>query len=88
MTRLQSVDPIAELRQQMDDLNDRLREQQQSPWLTSAEACDYLRYTGKHRLIALYRYLKRKGIATARRERRLLIAKADLQRSMGVRRHG
>lgn len=58
----------------------------ESTWLTSHEACDYLRYTGKHRLRSLYQFIADKGIATARRgTRRLLIARADLEKAIGAR---
>lgn len=57
-----------------------------SPWLTSREACAYLRYAGKAQLVSLYRFLKAHGIATARRGGRLLIARRDLDRAIGARR--
>src|SRR6185436_9944284 len=57
----------------------------ESPWLTSREACAYLRYTGKAQLISLYRFLKTNGVASARRGGRLLIARADLDRAIGAR---
>lgn len=56
-----------------------------SPWFTSREACAYLRYTGKAQLVSLYRFLKANGIATARRNGRLLIARRDLDRAIGAR---
>lgn len=57
----------------------------ESPWLTTREACDYLRYTGKHRLRSLYRFLERTGIPTSRRSPRcILIARADLLRALGA----
>lgn len=56
-----------------------------SPWLTSQEACDYLRYTGKARLVSLYRFLKRHGVVKLYRDGRLLIARADLDRAIGAR---
>lgn len=52
-------------------------------WLTTLEACDYLRYTGKHRLRALYRFIERKGIKTYTRSRRaLLISRVDLDQAI------
>lgn len=57
---------------------DHLREIR-SPWLTTQEACDYLRYTGKHRLRSLYKFLARNGVPTSRRSARSnLIARADI----------
>lgn len=48
-------------------------------WLTTTEACDYLRYTGKHRLRSLYKFIARNQVKTSRRSaRRLLIARRDL----------
>jgi len=55
------------------------------PWLKRTEACDYLRYTGKHRLRSLYRFIEREGIRTARRGRRVLVLKADVDRAVGAR---
>jgi len=55
-----------------------------SPWLTTAEACEYLRYTGKHRLRSLYRFIQQQGIRTARRGRRVLLASADVKRAIGA----
>lgn len=57
-----------------------------SPWLTSQEACDYLRYVGKARLISLYRFLKQNGIPKAWCNGRLRIARADLDRALTARR--
>lgn len=54
-----------------------------SPFLTTTEACVYLRYGGKHRLRTLYRFLQRKGIRTSRRHRRLLIRRRDLDAAIG-----
>jgi excisionase family DNA binding protein len=55
-----------------------------SPYLRTDEACDYLRYAGKHRLRSLYRFIQRAGIRTARRGRRVLVVKADLDRAIGA----
>jgi len=55
-----------------------------SPWLTTDEACTYLRYAGKCRLRSLYAFLKDKGVPTARRGHTLLIARADLDRAIGA----
>ena len=55
-----------------------------SPWLNTAECCDYLRYTGKHRLRSLYRFVQQHGIRTARRGRRVLVLAADVKRAIGA----
>ena len=55
-----------------------------SPYLLTVEACDYLRYVGKHRLRSLYRFIEREGIRTARRGRRVLVLKADVDRAIGA----
>lgn len=55
-----------------------------SPWMKTGEACEYLRYEGKHRLRSLYRFLKKQGIPTARRDGTILIARADLDKALGV----
>lgn len=56
-----------------------------SPYLKTSEACEYLRYTGKHRLRSLYRFIQTQGIRTARRGRRVLVLKADVDRAIGGR---
>lgn len=54
-----------------------------SPWLTTHEAAVYLRYTGKHALRSLYRFIKAKGIPKRYKSpRAILIAKADLDRAL------
>ena len=58
-----------------------------SPYFSTREACDYLRYTGTHRLRSLYRYLQRTGVRTARAGRKVLVLRADLVRSIGASRH-
>ena len=55
-----------------------------SVWLTTQEACEYLRYTGAHRLRALYAFIARTGIPTARRGTRVLIARRDLDAAIGA----
>lgn len=56
-----------------------------SPWMTTEEACEHLRYAGKHRLRSLYAFLKANGVPTARRGKRtLLIARLDLDRAIGA----
>lgn len=55
------------------------------PWLTSEEACDYLRYTGKHRLRSLYKFIERTGVNVHRRGgRNLLLKRTDLDAAVGV----
>lgn len=57
-----------------------------SPYLTTAEACVRLRYTGTHRLKSLYRFIKAKGLnVTHRSARCLLIKRADLDAAIGER---
>lgn len=52
-------------------------------WLTTDEACAYLRYTGKHRLRSLYKFIARNEVKTSRRSaRRLLIARRDLDQTV------
>jgi len=56
-----------------------------SPWLTTHEACDYLRYQGRHRLRSLYKFLAKNGVPIVHRSpKRLLVARADLDRALGV----
>jgi hypothetical protein len=63
---------------------DALRE---SPWLRTDEACEYLRYRGKHQLRSLYRFIERNGIPTSRRSpRAILLLKSDLDAAIGARR--
>jgi Helix-turn-helix domain len=57
----------------------------ESPWLTTNEAAEYLRYQGKHRVRSVYRFLERNGVPIFRRgTRSLLVARADLDRALGV----
>lgn len=54
-----------------------------SPWLTSAEACDYLRFTGSDRLNSLYRFLNAHGVRRRwRSARRLLVSRLDLDAAL------
>jgi hypothetical protein len=54
-----------------------------SPYLTTDEAAEYLRFTGKHRLRSVYRFLKLKGVPTQRRgTMSLLILRTDLERAL------
>jgi excisionase family DNA binding protein len=54
----------------------------ESPWLTTEEACEHLRLTGKCRLRSLYRFLKFHGIPKGRVGHCLRIARADLDRAV------
>lgn len=54
------------------------------PWFRTDEASAYLCYRGKNALRSLYRFLKKKGVPTARRFRTVLIAKADLDRAISA----
>lgn len=54
-----------------------------SPWLTSVEACAYLRFTGSDRLNSLYRFVAAHGIRKRYRSpRRLLFSRADLDAAL------
>lgn len=85
MTRLDRIHAVTQTAAHVDEAHQQ-RQQVQGPWLTSIEACEYLRYTGKARLISLYRFLKTNGVATARRGGRLLVARRDLEKAIGARR--
>lgn len=54
------------------------------PLFRTDEAASYLQYRGPNALRSLYRFLKKKGVPTARRFRTVLIKKADLDRAIGV----
>jgi hypothetical protein len=57
-----------------------------SPYLTTAEACDYLRFTGADRLNSLYRFLEAHGVPKRYRSaRRLLVSRADLDAALAGR---
>jgi len=57
-----------------------------SPFLTSDEACDYLRYKGRNRLRSLYKFIERTGIKTQRRGlRSLLLKRTDIDAAIGAR---
>lgn len=54
-----------------------------SPWLSSQEACAYLRFTGADRLHSLYRFIQAHGITKRYRSpKRLLLKRADLDRAL------
>lgn len=55
-----------------------------SPWLTSYEACEYLRFTGKHKLRSLYKFIERTGVNVSRRGRSLLLKRSDLDEAVGA----
>lgn len=55
-----------------------------SPWLTSYEACEYLRFTGKHKLRSLYKFIERTGVNVSRRGRSLLLKRSDLDDAVGA----
>lgn len=57
-----------------------------SPYLTTREACDYLRFTGSDRLNSLYRFLATHGVRKHyRTARRLLVSRADLDAALAGR---
>lgn len=84
MTRLQAIDAGAQAGTDRDQVRDE-PQQFDGPWLTSQEACAYLRFTTKTRLISLYRFLKRNGIPRGFVGGRLRIAKRDLERAIEAR---
>lgn len=64
---------------------DSASQQAVSPWLTTHEACDYLRYRGKHRLRSLYKFIERTGVNVSRRSgRSLLLKRSDLDAAIGA----
>lgn len=54
------------------------------PWLRTDEGAAYVGYRGKHALRSFYRFLEKKGVPTVRRFRAVLVARADLDRALGV----
>lgn len=82
---LQRIDPRADREAPLDEGRDE-RPQFAGPWLTTHEAAAYLRYEGKSRLLSLYRFLRVNGVPKVYKSpRRLLIAKADIDRALKVR---
>lgn len=58
-----------------------------SPWMDTETAAAYLNYRGPGRLESVYRFVKTNGIAIRRRSvRSILIAKADIDRALTLRR--
>ena len=49
-----------------------------SPFLTTAEAAEYLRFAGPHPKRAVWKWLKSRGIRTYKRGRALLVRREDL----------
>jgi excisionase family DNA binding protein len=85
MSRLKPVEPLAQADHDLQQPQDQHAEIR-SPWLTTAEACEYLRFTGRCRLRSLYRFLATKGIPTARRGHAILVARRDLDAAVTGRR--
>jgi hypothetical protein len=54
------------------------------PLFRTDEAAAYLKYRGPNALRSLYRFIKAKGVPTARRFRTLLIKKTDLDRAISL----
>lgn len=52
------------------------------PWLNTIDAAAHLRFTGKHPIRSVYKFMKRHGIVGIHDGRRLLIAKADVERAL------
>lgn len=59
-----------------------------SRWMTTRELASELRYSGKHPLISVYKFIKRTGVKTTRRgpTGMRLIDRADVQRVIAVQR--
>jgi hypothetical protein len=53
-----------------------------SPYLTTSEAAEVLRFTGKHAADTFTRYARRKGITFFYRGKTILVTKADVVRSL------
>lgn len=52
-------------------------------WMTSREACEYLRFTGKDRLHSLYAFLNAKGVPRYYRSTKsLMLKQSDLDRAL------
>lgn len=56
-------------------------EVQPSPWMTTREACEYLRFTGSDRLNSLYRFIEAKG-KRYRSPKRLLLSRAYIDAAL------
>jgi hypothetical protein len=52
--------------------------------MNTADAAEYLRYTGKHPLLSVYKFIKRHGIVPRHDGRRVLIARADIERALNA----
>lgn len=53
-----------------------------SPYLTTAEAAEVLRFTGKHAQDTFARYARRAGIPLFKRGRSILVLKTDVVESL------
>lgn len=53
-----------------------------SPWLNTADAAEYLRYTGKRPRRSVYKFIKRHGIVVRHDGDRVLLARADVDRAL------
>lgn len=53
-----------------------------NPWLNTTDAAQHLRYTGKQPLRSVYRFMARHHIVPRQDGKRLLIARADLDRAL------
>lgn len=53
-----------------------------SPWMNTDDAAVYLCYAGKHPLRSVYRFIERHGIVVRRDGKRLLLARADVERAI------
>ena len=80
MTRLEPVHASTERDHDRDELRDQFR----GPWLNTDDAATYLRYTGKHPLRSVYKFIARHNIVTRHDGRRLLLTKADVDRALDL----
>lgn len=50
--------------------------------MNTADVAEHLRYTGKHPLLSVYKFIKRHGIVPRHDGRRVLLARADVDRAL------
>lgn len=80
MSRLQAVQSVTEQSHDGDQIAQGPREFP-SPWLSADEAAAYLRSPSR---AAFYMWYRRHGLQPLRRGNRLLFARLDLDRAIGV----
>lgn len=81
-----ALDALGERHDQIGQLADQASgpDRFRGPWLNTDDAAAYLRYTGKHPLLSVYKFITRHAIVVRRDGRRLLIARADIDRALAV----